>query len=405
MRPHPTPTFEPASSHAEPESDREAATPDATGRMIAILATIAVAVLIWPVLMHPSKPAGWKPAATVAAQAKAPSTSMSVVPLLRSDKTTGAWLPTESNWGDQLFSSGFWSRQSSSSGSWNRPRSGLSRADRASVPWPEVRPVPEGWDFDDDERPEAKINNTKTFRTMCVRMCDGYYWPVSFSVTKDRFDVDADKCARSCGGADQAKLFVYRNPGSEIDDMEDLDGHAYKKLKTAFLFKTKYEASCKCRPDPWDQASLDRHKSYALAQQVQQGDKRAAAELQELRTKIRTDEQAAAVSKSAQSKSAKSASLAPSKKDAAEDADVNLSAPVATASVARTNVIRGSDRQSGNLRSARKSQAPVADADDDDEPAPAVRVRLGNRPAVDVRARPSRARKAAEAAGGRVVKQ
>lgn len=402
MRPDPTPPFETDPAYSEPEGDEEAVATDPARRMVAILVTIAVAVLIWPVLLHPSKPSGAKTVRAVTAQTSASAATSSTASSPHRDTTTGAWLPTESTWGEQLRSGEYWSRHAFNGSSSNQPRSGLSRADRISIPWPEMR-RDSGWmDLQTDDR-----SGGKTYRTMCVRLCDGFYWPVSFSVTKDRFDADADTCARSCGGADQAKLFVYRNPGSQIDDMEDLDGHAYKKLKTAFLFKTKYEASCKCRPDPWDQASIDKHKSYALAQQVERGNKAAVAQLQELRTKIRNDEKATAISKSAQSKSAKSASLSPPRKGASVVDDAASGAPIAaaTASVARTNVIRGFDKQSGNLRSVRKPPAAVVEADDEDEPAPAVRLRLGNRPAVDVRVRQSRTRKAAEATGSRVMKQ
>ena len=43
-----------------------------------------------------------------------------------------------------------------------------------------------------------------TYRTVCVRMCDGYYFPVSFSVTPDRFERDRQSCENSCGAAGPA---------------------------------------------------------------------------------------------------------------------------------------------------------------------------------------------------------
>jgi hypothetical protein len=37
-----------------------------------------------------------------------------------------------------------------------------------------------------------------TYRTICVRLCDGYYFPVSFSTLPAHFDHDADVCQSKC---------------------------------------------------------------------------------------------------------------------------------------------------------------------------------------------------------------
>ena len=116
-----------------------------------------------------------------------------------------------------------------------------------------------------------------TYRTVCVRMCDGYYFPVSFSVTPDRFERDRQSCENSCGA--QGRLFVYRNPGGEPEDMQDLQGQPYRQLRTAFLYRTEYVADCKCKPHPWEQQARDQHRVYALAAAKRKGDKTAAAEL------------------------------------------------------------------------------------------------------------------------------
>ena len=65
---------------------------------------------------------------------------------------------------------------------------------------------------------------------MCVRLCDGYDFPISFSATRDRLARDAKTCESSCGG--QARLFIYRNPGADVEDMVDLRGQPYRKLNT-----------------------------------------------------------------------------------------------------------------------------------------------------------------------------
>ena len=121
----------------------------------------------------------------------------------------------------------------------------------------------------DGDRPRS------TYRTVCVRMCDGYYFPISFSVTPDRFERDRQSCENSCGA--EGRLFVYRNPGGEPDDMQDLQGRPYRQLRTAFLYRTEYVADCKCKAHPWEQQAADQHRLYALAAAKRKGDKEAAA--------------------------------------------------------------------------------------------------------------------------------
>lgn len=137
---------------------------------------------------------------------------------------------------------------------------------------------------DDDEKGSNNSNGGDTYRTVCVRLCDGYFWPISFSTTDGNFDRDQKTCEKSCGG--QARLYVYKNPGAEPDAMEDLKGVPYKKLKTAFLFRTKYDAECRCQAHPWEEASLDRHRLYALEPAKLKGNRQANEALIELKGKI-----------------------------------------------------------------------------------------------------------------------
>jgi hypothetical protein len=116
-----------------------------------------------------------------------------------------------------------------------------------------------------------KENAGATYRTMCVRLCDGYYWPVSFATAMDHFARDAQTCTRSCGTP--VALYYYRNPGGEAEEMVSLGGQPYKNLGTAFLYRTVYDPGCKCRAHPWEDAAIERHKGYAKA-----GRTRAAAQ-------------------------------------------------------------------------------------------------------------------------------
>jgi hypothetical protein len=122
---------------------------------------------------------------------------------------------------------------------------------------------------------DGRVADAPTYRTMCVRLCDGYYWPVSFSTLKDSFKRDERTCTQSCRSS--AALYYYPNPGGEVEDMVNLQGLPYKDLGTAFLHRTTYDANCKCRPHPWEAEAVERHKSYVTSnprRAVAQGQRR-----------------------------------------------------------------------------------------------------------------------------------
>jgi hypothetical protein len=122
----------------------------------------------------------------------------------------------------------------------------------------------------DDEEPESRKNAGGYFRTMCVRLCDGFPIPLSFSTTRSQFAKDARRCAQACPAG---RLFVYRNPGGEIEDMVDLEGRAYRQLPAAFLHQNTYVQNCTCQGNPWDQTAIARHQSYA-AQTAPEADRK-----------------------------------------------------------------------------------------------------------------------------------
>jgi len=142
----------------------------------------------------------------------------------------------------------------------------------------------------------------ETYRTYCVRLCDGYYWPISFSTTPGQFERDAATCQASCGSP--ARLFVHRMPGGGPGTMVSLAGLPYASLKSAFLFRTRYDAQCKCHAQPWEEASKDRHRLFAAASAASRGDKVAAAEALRLSAKIEVRRRETAVTKQADDRQA-----------------------------------------------------------------------------------------------------
>lgn len=102
-----------------------------------------------------------------------------------------------------------------------------------------------------------------TYTTVCVRLCDGAYFPVSYSTDRRHFARDEAVCKSRC--AAPARLFVRPNPGGSVEAMTDRFGHSYAALPTAFQFRRGLAAGCSCKADPWDQAEMARHANYAAS--------------------------------------------------------------------------------------------------------------------------------------------
>ncbi len=54
------------------------------------------------------------------------------------------------------------------------------------------------------------------FRTVCVRTCDGFFFPISYATTQAKFAEDEQACKRLCP-ATATELYYHRNPGEEIE--------------------------------------------------------------------------------------------------------------------------------------------------------------------------------------------
>jgi hypothetical protein len=85
-----------------------------------------------------------------------------------------------------------------------------------------------------------------TFRTICVRTCDGFYFPISFATSSDRFRDDEQTCQRMCPAA-EVSLYTYHNPGEEVTQAVSLNGRLYSELPTAFNYRKALNPACSCR--------------------------------------------------------------------------------------------------------------------------------------------------------------
>jgi hypothetical protein len=109
-----------------------------------------------------------------------------------------------------------------------------------------------------------------TYRTVCVRTCDGGYFPISFATVPARFPDDEKTCKALCP-ATEANLYAYRNPGEDINQAVSTNGAPYTALPNAFHFRTEFNPSCACKApgQTWSDAlkSID-----DKAEAEQQGD-------------------------------------------------------------------------------------------------------------------------------------
>jgi hypothetical protein len=85
-----------------------------------------------------------------------------------------------------------------------------------------------------------------TFRTVCVRTCDGAYFPISFATVPARFPDDEKTCKALCPAA-EANLYAYRNPGEDINQAVSISGQPYSASPNAFRFRQEFNPSCSCK--------------------------------------------------------------------------------------------------------------------------------------------------------------
>jgi len=109
-----------------------------------------------------------------------------------------------------------------------------------------------------------------TYRTVCVRSCDGAYFPISFATVPGRFPDDERTCKALCPAA-EATLYSYRNPGEDMNQAVSINGQPYSSSANAFRYRQEFNPSCACKAagQTWSDAlkSID-----DKAEAEQQGD-------------------------------------------------------------------------------------------------------------------------------------
>jgi hypothetical protein len=101
-----------------------------------------------------------------------------------------------------------------------------------------------------------------SYRTLCVRTCDGYYFPMSSASSPSDFERDQANCQSSCPGA-EVQIYYHRSSQESDAMVSGLSGQPYGDLPTAWLYKqtgTPSPAGCTCGA-----ARNDRPKNSVIA--------------------------------------------------------------------------------------------------------------------------------------------
>jgi hypothetical protein len=117
------------------------------------------------------------------------------------------------------------------------------------------------------EQPETpiyrSIDPNGRYRSICVRLCDGFFYPISYSTYAGRLTQDATECQSNC--AAPAELYVYRNPGQGPEQAISLNGSAYADLPVAFKYKKEYVKGCSCKQAEYNPTEIETYNKSAEA--------------------------------------------------------------------------------------------------------------------------------------------
>lgn len=81
------------------------------------------------------------------------------------------------------------------------------------------------------------------YRTLCVRTCDGFYFPISFRSSRSRFKIDETVCKAMYGGAG-AELYYHHNGSSPDRAVSLKGGRPLAAEPYAFAYRRTFSESC-----------------------------------------------------------------------------------------------------------------------------------------------------------------
>lgn len=81
------------------------------------------------------------------------------------------------------------------------------------------------------------------YQTLCVRKCDGYFFPIGFSTAKSDLKRDRAAC-ESFYPQGSAELYLRASGAEHSEGIVSLDGEPYAEQPFAFAFRTAYQPAC-----------------------------------------------------------------------------------------------------------------------------------------------------------------
>jgi hypothetical protein len=104
-------------------------------------------------------------------------------------------------------------------------------------------------------------------QAICVRSCDGGFFPLNFSARTGNLASLGELCTALCPNA-EVSLFT-RNPDNDVGTAVGADGTPYRDLENAFKFQKTYDSSCSCKAkgESWVQALTQSDAEHVLGQE------------------------------------------------------------------------------------------------------------------------------------------
>ena len=97
-----------------------------------------------------------------------------------------------------------------------------------------------------DEKSAAPTGEARAGgKAVCVRSCDGAFFPISYSASSARLDSLAEMCRALCPNT-EVTLYTYPVNG-EIEQAVSINGARYMDSPTALRFRKVFDPSCSCR--------------------------------------------------------------------------------------------------------------------------------------------------------------
>lgn len=103
-----------------------------------------------------------------------------------------------------------------------------------------------------DNRMTAALEGTTAYgnlRTLCVRTCDGGFFPISSNTSPMNFRRDADTCRQMCPGVETELYYHSMISGESADMVSTQTGRPYRELPTAFSYLNRpsgEKSACEC---------------------------------------------------------------------------------------------------------------------------------------------------------------